>query len=118
MNTNIVTQRPAMVDAPPHVLARIMTVLMAAALAGGLLTTDAQARGGGGHGGGGGFGGGFAGGHAAFRGALLAQDKQAGGYSRPIKNVERQGNRSVDPHFLLRIRPLAQVRIVVCPEDQ
>jgi hypothetical protein len=63
MNTNIVTQRPAMVDAPPHVLARIMTVLMAAALAGGLLTTDAQARGGGGHGGGGGFGGGFAGGH-------------------------------------------------------
>ena len=62
MNTNIVTQRPAMVDAPPHVLARIMTVLMAAALAGGLLTTDAQARGGGGHGGGG-FGGGFAGGH-------------------------------------------------------
>jgi hypothetical protein len=62
MNTNIVTQRPAMVDAPPHVLARIMTVLMAAALAGGLLTTDAQARGGGGNGGGG-FGGGFAGGH-------------------------------------------------------
>jgi hypothetical protein len=41
-----------------------MTVLMAAALAGGLLATDAQARGGGGgHGGGGGFGSGFAGGH-------------------------------------------------------
>jgi hypothetical protein len=61
MNTNIVTQRLAMADAPPHVSARIMTVLMAATLAGGLLATDAQARGGGGHGGGGGHVGGFGG---------------------------------------------------------
>jgi hypothetical protein len=39
-------------------MTRIMTILMAAALAGGLLATDAQARGGGG-----GLGGGFGGGH-------------------------------------------------------
>ena len=60
--------------------ARIMTVLMAATVAGGLLTGDAQARGGGGgHGadghGSGGFGGaigGFGGAHmGGFRGAAM-----------------------------------------------
>jgi len=44
-------------------LARIITVLMAATLAGGLLATDAQARGGGGD-----HGGGFGGGHVGALG--------------------------------------------------
>jgi hypothetical protein len=57
-------------------LARIMTGLMVATLAGGLLVTDAQARGGGGGGGhgggGGGHGGGFGGGHVGgFGGARV-----------------------------------------------
>lgn len=57
MKRNIVTQRLAMV--------------LAAALAVGLLATDAQARGGGGFGGGhGGFGGGFGG--AGFHGGMMA----------------------------------------------
>ena len=73
MNTNIVTQRLGMADALPHVLARIMTVLMAAALAGGLFATDAQARGGGGHGGG---GGGFAG----ARGGGFGGMRMGGGF--------------------------------------
>jgi hypothetical protein len=74
MNTNIVTQRLAMADAPPHVLARIMPVLMAAALAGGLLTTDAQARGGGGH------VGGFDGRFASARGGGFGGMHMGGGF--------------------------------------
>jgi uncharacterized protein YodC (DUF2158 family) len=48
---------------------RVMMVLASAALAGSLLATDAQARGGGGHGGGGGVGrmGGFGGAHIGAR---------------------------------------------------
>jgi uncharacterized protein YodC (DUF2158 family) len=48
---------------------RVMMVLASAALAGSLLATDAQARGGGGHGGGGGVGhmGGFGGAHTGAR---------------------------------------------------
>src|SRR5438445_12138709 len=42
---------------------RVMMILASAMLAGSLLATDAQARGGGGGGGGGGHGGGFGGGH-------------------------------------------------------
>jgi hypothetical protein len=66
-------------------LARRMTVLMAATLAGGLLATDAQARGGGGHGGGGGFGGGhgggFGGGHVGgFSGGFAGA--HGGGWGR------------------------------------
>jgi hypothetical protein len=52
--------------------ARIMTVLMAATVAGGLLTGDAQARGGGGgHGGGGHGGGGFGGAVGGFGGTHM-----------------------------------------------
>jgi hypothetical protein len=71
---------------------RIMTVLMAATVAGGLLTGDAQARGGGGgHGrgghGGGGFGGAIGGAHmGGFRGAAM------GGIGRGIRgNHHRYG---------------------------
>jgi hypothetical protein len=52
-------------------LIRMMTLLMAATLAGGLLATDAEARGGGG-GFGGGHGGGFGGGHVGGIGGGFA----------------------------------------------
>jgi hypothetical protein len=72
-------------------LARTMTILLAATLAGGLLAGDAQARGGGG-GGGGGHGGGFGGGgHAggfgggrigSFGGAHMSSN--LGGTHQPV----------------------------------
>jgi hypothetical protein len=69
--------------------ARMMIVLMAATVAGGLLTGDAQARGGG-HGGGG-FGGAIGGAHmGGFRGAAI------GGIGRGIRgNHHRYGAHSL-----------------------
>jgi hypothetical protein len=79
--------------------ARMMTVLMAATVAGGLLTGDAQARGGGGgHGGGGHGGGGFGRSIGGFGGAHLGGFRGAavGGIGRGIRgNDHRYGAHSL-----------------------
>jgi hypothetical protein len=69
--------------------ARIITVLMAATVAGGLLTGDARARGGGGgHGGGGHGGGGFGGAIGGVGGAHM------GGFGRAAMGGVGPGFRS------------------------
>jgi hypothetical protein len=63
-----------------------MTILMAATLAGGLLATDAQARGGGG-----GHGGGFGGGHVGGFGGHSVGTRMSSGFGRGFHGDHRHG---------------------------
>jgi hypothetical protein len=67
-------------------LTRIMTILMAVTLAGGLLATDSQARGGGG-----GHGGGIGGGHVGGFGGHFVGTRMSSGFGRGFHGDHRHG---------------------------